>query len=368
MGYGQSLLAGFLLCALALLSAQVPAQAETKLSGYVKNMLLRNDDTLITGNRLRLKYLIDFSEVVKGEFQYTNQFSFGQFPENTTPLNRQNFVDSDRVLLRAQGLDWTQSLYRAFVSFKIENLDLVVGRQRIAWGTGRFWNPTDLLNPFDPTSIEGSERSGVDALNIKVNTDRLSYLSLVAAMGSDLSQTSLATRYHTTIGPNDISLMTGRFRNNLVIGGDFSGSYKGAGLRLESSYTLSPYKNYWKVVLSADYQFPKVYALAEYYYNGQGENLKSKYAYSELLSGNLTSLGQNYLGCSLSYPMSLLLSFSGQLLINLDDGSFFLAPVLSYSVSENTDWAVGLSWYQGVSDTEFGRYSPLLFSQLQWSF
>ena len=41
---------------------------------------------------------------------------------------------------------------------------LVVGRQVLSWGTGRFWNPTDLLSPFAPTDVDREVRHGVDAI------------------------------------------------------------------------------------------------------------------------------------------------------------------------------------------------------------
>jgi len=345
-----------------------PVAAETELSGYYKNIFLRNGENLFAGNRLRLKFLVDFNQYVQAEIQYTNQLTFGQFPKIQTPLNTTNFFKTDQVLLRADGLDWTHSFYRAFVSFKLKNLDIVLGRQRIAWGTGRFWNPTDLLNPFDPTNIEGSERTGVDALNLKLSTDRLSYLSWVGAPGPSFAESSLASRYHTTIGPHDLSLMTGKFKDSLVIGGDYAGSYQGAGVRLEASYTLSPLKNFWKAVLSLDYQFSRLYLLGEYFYNGQGESDRRHYDLEGRLAGRIRNLGQNYLGTTLSYQLSPLMSLSGLALINLNDGSCVLGPTLSYSMGPNTDLIFGLNAYLGLPETEFGRNSVLIFNQMQWSF
>lgn len=362
--YNRVVFSFLLLCLLFI----QPVKAENELSGYYKNLLLRNGNVLLTGNRLRLRYLIDFSQKIKAELQYTNQFSFGQFPALSGPLNTRNFIKADRQLLRFNGLDWQHSFYRAYVSFNISDFDVVIGRQRIAWGTGRFWNPTDLLNTFDPTSIEGSERLGVDAINIQFNTDRLSFLSLVAAPFENFEQSSFATRYHTTIGPSDISLMTGKFKDSLVVGGDFSGSFKGAGLRVESSYTLSNFKNFWKAVFSVDYQLPRMYILGEYFFNGQGENVKDKYNYPALLNGTLTNLAQNYFGALMSYELGTLMSLSSQILFNLNDGSFLLSPNISFSISSNTDLVVGVNWFMGLLDTEFGRNPVLLFSQLQWNF
>ncbi len=40
---------------------------------------------------------------------------------------------------------------------------LTAGRQRIGWGTARFWSPMDMFNPISPLQIESEERQGVDA-------------------------------------------------------------------------------------------------------------------------------------------------------------------------------------------------------------
>ncbi|HPZ03718.1 MAG TPA: hypothetical protein PLH70_05795 [Bacteroidales bacterium] len=51
--------------------------------------------------------------------------------------------------------------------FLVENLDLKIGRQRIAWGTADKMNPTDNLNPLDMEDIfDLGRRRGSDAINL----------------------------------------------------------------------------------------------------------------------------------------------------------------------------------------------------------
>jgi len=51
--------------------------------------------------------------------------------------------------------------------FLSENLDLSIGRQRIAWGTADKFNPTDNLNPLDLEDIlDFGRRRGADAFNV----------------------------------------------------------------------------------------------------------------------------------------------------------------------------------------------------------
>lgn len=58
--------------------------------------------------------------------------------------------------------------------FLSENLDLSIGRQRIAWGTADKLNPTDNLNPLDMEDIlDFGRRRGSDAINMNyyINND-----------------------------------------------------------------------------------------------------------------------------------------------------------------------------------------------------
>ena len=52
--------------------------------------------------------------------------------------------------------------------------EISVGRQRISWGTGRIWNPTDLFNPINPANFAKIEKDGADAVSAKVNLGTLS--------------------------------------------------------------------------------------------------------------------------------------------------------------------------------------------------
>ncbi|MFX8565689.1 hypothetical protein ABTL91_18930, partial [Acinetobacter baumannii] len=70
---------------------------------------------------------------------------------------------------------------RAWIGVEDEGGALRAGRQRIAWGTGKIWNPTDVVNPYQPTSIERDERRGVDALYAREGLGALGQAELVWA-------------------------------------------------------------------------------------------------------------------------------------------------------------------------------------------
>ncbi|TVR40666.1 MAG: hypothetical protein EA394_07730 [Bacteroidia bacterium] len=73
-----------------------------------------------------------------------------------------------------------RELYAEVHGFISENMDLTVGRQRIAWGTADRFNPTDNLNPYDLEDILDFGRAmGSDALNMQWYFTRNSSLQMV---------------------------------------------------------------------------------------------------------------------------------------------------------------------------------------------
>jgi hypothetical protein len=58
--------------------------------------------------------------------------------------------------------------YVRLTGFLTKNLDVTIGRQRIAWGTADVINPTDNLNPYDMEDIlDFGRHRGSDALNLQ---------------------------------------------------------------------------------------------------------------------------------------------------------------------------------------------------------
>jgi hypothetical protein len=117
-----------------------------------------------------------------------------------------------------------------------------LGRQHIKWGTGRFWNPTDFLNPLklNPLDII-DQRLGVDMLKIHVPVESRSFnfYGLVTLDGvSSLKQIGYAGRAEFTAGPTEFTFsaaytdgMPLKLGTDLSFGvGDFDGHIEGAVL------------------------------------------------------------------------------------------------------------------------------------------
>ena len=128
-------------------------------------------------------------------------------------------------------------LHRAAVSLDVSPLRLAVGRQRIAWGTGKLWSPTDLFNPLNPLSLERGERRGADAALATLTVGPQAEITGVYAPLDGAARGGART--HATVRGWDLSALAGARSDDWFIGGDVAGPIgkgliRGEGLTLYS--------------------------------------------------------------------------------------------------------------------------------------
>ncbi len=373
----------FLSLLLFLLSPTLVSAQTTSFEfhGYAKNLGIRSSSVLdgdayvLDISRLRTKGLFNVgervhaevwldTEVLLGSFLKTRDFALGQ------ALERPTFLDLDWVVAEGEEVQVQQQLFRAFATVYLGQAQITVGRQRIAWGTGFAWNPTDILNPFNPGAIELGEKAGVDAAYVSVPLGTFSRVEAVVAPGRREGQSSVAARVGTNWREYDVSVMGGYFREDWVVGGDFAGYLGDAGFRGEAAYTVNEGgDNYVRAILNADYNFPGgYYVLAEFYFNGQGSRDKDDYDLTALLSGETFNLAKEYVAVSVGKSITPLLGGALYALVNLDDQSSLVGPSLTYSLGDNLELAASTYLFIGKDDTEFGAQSTVFFASLQWYF
>lgn len=243
--------------------------------------------------------------------------------------------------------------------------DVVVGRQRIAWGTGRIWNPTDLFNPLNPTSFAKIEKDGVDALQMKFHLGSFTDLALVVNPQNGWHTSNVGFRFRTNVNEYDFSLVGGYFNDRIVAGTDFAGNLFDAGVRGEGIVSVAPThpdSNFAKFIVGVDYQFTsKLYALLEYHFNGEGTTDKMSYELARLIEGDILNLGRQYVTISGSYLIHPLVTLMLSLTSNMVDGSQFIGASISFSVEENVMLAVGGQLFRGDDFTEYWYYPNALY-------
>ena len=357
------------------------AQIETSFNGYAKNLGIQSSSILTTESyylnisRLRTVGRLDAGAMIYAELWLDTELITGSFLDSpdfqlSQGIERATLLDLDWTLSTNGNHQLRQSFFRANMAYYHDDIQLTFGRQRIAWGTGFIWNPTDILTPLNPTSIERDERSGIDALYAVVPFGALSQIEGVWAIGREPSLSSYAARYSFNVGDYDIAFTGGYFREDWILGGDIAGYLGGAGLRAEWAVQIpdeGPAQ--LRSTVNADYNFSSgYYTVLELHYNGPGSNSPSNYDFSSLLSGTTFNLAELYSAVILSKSLSPLTAVSMYSLLNINDGSGLAGPSLSWSALQNLELSVSSYLFFGKSNSEFGAFKNAYFGAVQFYF
>ncbi|MCL4538221.1 MAG: hypothetical protein M1378_01240, partial [Bacteroidetes bacterium] len=329
-------------------------------SGFDNLIRLRLRPTLHIGDntKIGLAYEIDC-------LGYSKNVSFGL--ASTTPLRQVislhwQPIDRNHITLS----DYIDRLY---FDQEFSFGTLVIGRQRISWGTGRVWNPTDIFNPINPANFGKIEKDGADAASMKFYLGQLTDLQLVYNAEYHFNSSNYAARFRTNILGYDLAVLAGSLDRRLITGGDFAGNVWTAGIRGEALVSQDPSKQggyYVRWILGMDYQFTdKLYGLFEYYHNGQGTLDRSRYDLIGLYEGRILNLAKDYLALSGSYQLTPLVTVMLSSISNFSDGSGYLAGTVNYSASDNASIAVGSLYAYGKTFTEYWYYPQAYYVKVE---
>jgi len=347
--------------------------------GTVSETPVSREDYWSDLNRLRLDFGARFNSFVAATAVIDNEFLIGSIIDTDdfqlvkdSDLDSNTRWDWDNLVVDNEDLVWRASVYRAFLKFTSEDLNVVAGRQRIAWGTGRLWNPTDVFNPVSPLQIDKSQRDGIDGLSAEYFVGDLSSIELVYALGQESELDSLGARFGTNIGGYDIGLLVGDIRESELVGVDFGGNIGNAGFRGEATYRKPDNgSGYSQIVLSLDYSWPNsVYFLLEYFYNGG--NLGDTDIPDEIIdargrrfNGEIVTKNSNFLATALGYDFTPLVRFDGLVIYDVDQGGLFFGPSVNWNIIPNLDLRLGAQLSSGDAESEYGDDTDVYFTSIR---
>ena len=361
----------------------LPARGQLEFSGYVATFptyqwtspeVARyfglDTEQFLTVTRLRLRPLVSlWSDTHIGLEYEVSCLTYSSFLPKDVRLAqpRGQVVDLTWTIAEGDHVSAVHFVDRLYIRQGFGAGDLIVGRQRIALGTGRVWNPTDLFNPLNPTTYAKLEKDGVDAAMARFHLGNFTDLTLVVNPERDWDTVNVGGRFRTNFAEFDVSVMSGVFRKRLVAGCDFAGNLLDAGVRAEAIYSTSAQDHadrYVKLIAGADYQFtPELYALIEYHFNGQGMTDPMQYDLARLATGEVLNLSRNYLALQGSYLVHPLVTTSLSAIVNLDDGSSYLGGLVSYSVSDEISVSLGVRLFPGQAYDEYWYYPDGLYAK-----
>lgn len=357
-----------LLAALASLAS--PARAGVDAGGYVKSIWQYSHSALdrraynLSTNRARLsldaergllRAHVDYDhQVAAGSYFRTTEYRlFGYAPPKP-------WLDMEQTISTGTTNGYGHGVHRGWLGLERETWALRAGRQRIAWGTGKLWNPTDVLNPYNPVAVERDERQGVDALYGRSAFGELGQAELAWAPGERWPEHQLLARGRGHWRGWDASLLGGKVAGStasLMLGGDFAGTLLDGTLHGELAYfTPESRTPYWKAGLGYDYTFANDDSLVlEWYHAGNGQLDVRRYDFGPLRLGREVAVARNYLGGSFTHDFHTLLKAEAVGVANADDGSTFFYPSLSFNALDDLWLTAAWQRFGGEAPTEFGR-------------
>lgn len=261
------------------------------------------------------------------------------------------FIKSESIPLSGVN-DLDQLVWdRVYVKLYSQSANLTVGKQRIAWGSGTIWNPTDVFNPFVMSfAVKEEETTNVEALRLEAP------LGSAGGLDAYLSKTKKGLRAKTTHGLFDIALSYVDLGDNgFQLGFDSSGDFMSAGVRTELVLKSPAGSNaYIQSVLGMDYTLDNGVGLNfEYFFNGLGKKNKDNYDWANLAAGNISQLGMDYLFISANKIIDELTQVRCSLIGNLDDMSYLIYPQYSRNISQNVDLNLEGMWLAGPDGSEY---------------
>lgn len=292
-------------------------------------------------------------------------------------------------------------LHRFYIKHMADRWTVTAGRQLIRFGSGRLWNPLDILNPITPTFVEGAEdQKAGDALKIEYYPGAATEVTLVYGprrVNNELDgeffanrNTNVVCRMKTSIQQTDIALLGGQVAQRYLLGADIAAIVHDGMLRGSLLYAdPEDFGSYFLGSAGYEYTFPGgIYFLLEYFYNQNGlnQNDELRKAYAEFLKDGMTeerypllanqfiTFNRHYLGLALGYDITPLLRGDIFGIADFEGRGIFLSPTLRYNLFQNVDVTVAAFLghvFEGANQlSDFSQFeeSPTLTATFQWYF
>jgi hypothetical protein len=272
-------------------------------------------------------------------------------PVTGSAAARRRLVDFERVLAESGASRLQHNLDLLAAKVILPKGELVVGRQILSWGTGRFWNPTDLLSPFAPTDVDREVRHGVDAVRFSIPLARTSLLDVLYLPQKEGWAQGGVVRAQANMHGFDASLSAAKYVSDIVFGADTAGDLGPLGVHAEFAYTLGlanlgrpgPVKveeRFLRGVVGVEFRPAEEWILgAEYYFNGFGSSGPDGYAVKlrsdRAARGEVFGVGRHYVGANAAWKVNDLVSLQTLVVGNVGDRSALLIPVLEYWAAQN---------------------------------
>ncbi len=312
-----------------------------------------------------------------------NMMSYGQLIHDTYPLysdllvSDDGYVDLTGPIARDSSYVFYTNIDRLNLQFTRGKLDVRAGRQRINWGINMVWNPNDIFNTFNYYDFDYIERPGCDALRVQYYTGVTSSVEAAVKVDKD-EQVTAAAMYRFNRWNYDFQVLGGVMTDDIVIGAGWTGYIWNAGFTGEVSYfrdrkEFADTSGVFILSAGANYTFRNsLFIHGSFLYNSDGTTGKAGWGNPFLVIRDMSpktfTLARASLLGQVSYPITPLINGDVAVIVNPYDGSFFLGPNVSFSLSDNIVLLLMGQVFIGADGTEFGDNGQLYYMRIKWSF
>ncbi len=263
---------------------------------------------------------------------------------------------------------------RLSVAYTGEKAVIRLGRQALSWGNGLFYAPMDLVNPFDPATVDTEYKSGDDMLYVQYLRDsgddiQGAYVARRNPLtgNAESGESTAAVKYHGFLGETEFDLLVAEHYRDTVAGIGVGKSMGGAVLRGDLVITETDDDTVVQLVTNLTYSWNwfdrNMSGAIEYFFNGFGQH-SNEYdpdslannpdLISRLTRGELFSIGRHYLAGSVMIEVTPLWMLTPTVLANVSDPSGLFQLVMNYSLSDNMTILGSINVPLGPKGSEFG--------------
>lgn len=300
-----------------------------------------------------------------------------------------DFANLDAVLWSSDKSFGYAQIDRLWFDYSINQLELTVGRQRVAWGTALVWNVIDLFNPKSVLDFDYEEKPGVDAFRVQYYTGAVSKVEVTAMPAKSAKKAIVAGLFSTNAREYDLYGIAGVRDNRWVLGGAWAGSILKGGFRGEFLYSQAPSKAerapaydpvfmnsllsshdpVFSFVLSGDYTFSNsLYIHTECLYNSIGKIKDAGLYQTEAAEAGLLSPARWSLYQEFAYDITPLTRATLFGIWNPNDKSRVVVPSVTRSLTTNLGLYLIGFLAGGGQTSEYGHEGNSVYVRLKYSY
>jgi len=353
---------------------------------YLKTMISPPEKKLLITDmkRLRLSGNLLVSNILTLHVDYDNEIYTGSFNNSITfknywtPSQYNDFVPMYWDLAETDDILYRMKLLNAYAKIVLGPVTMTIGQQQVRFGSGKLWNPLDILASITPTAIEGpEEQKGILAFRSDFYFNDSTELSFVYSQNRNennfdsvtIADSNGVLRFKTTVWKFDFSILGGWVARRITAGGDVSLTLFDGILRAASAY-FRPEDGKQYVQVNAGYEYtikkgPTLYL--EYFYNSASINSNSQLSTSLMsysagtmkqtdfnnIAARVLTMNSHYLAIGGSWEFAALWNSNLMFIYDVEGQGIFVTLSVQYNILENLDLSLGIMYAQVVDRKDY---------------